>query len=236
MQAGKSFTYMFEDTQWPSKTLIGALVGMVPILNFAWLGYLIGVLKNVSRGENTLPLWDDFSDKFMDGLKIGVASLIYTLPATILVMVAAVVFIIPAIAQDQDMQAILMGGASLAYLLLCSIVGLYFLVFSFFVPAISIHFARVGTFKSCFEVGHILDSGEEGFQQLFDRLVIVTRGRSRCRCHRNRGINSSGLDTLHRPDRGRARQRCRNCMEFSGKLPFIRPGRSRTGCIMPYTD
>lgn len=172
MQAGKSFTYMFEDTQWPSKTLIGALVGMVPILNFAWLGYLIGVLKNVSRGENTLPLWDDFSDKFMDGLKIGVASLIYTLPATILVMVAAVVFIIPAIAQDQDMQAILMGGASLAYLLLCSIVGLYFLVFSFFVPAISIHFARVGTFKSCFEVGQILALVKKDFSSYLTAWLL----------------------------------------------------------------
>ena len=137
---------------------------MVPILNFAWLGYLIGVLKNVSRGEKALPLWDDFSDKFMDGLKLGVASLIYTLPATILVMVAAIVFVIPAITQaDQDLQAILMGGASLAYLLLCSVVGLYFLVFSFFLPAISIHFARVGTFKSCFEVGQILTLVKKDF-------------------------------------------------------------------------
>jgi len=173
MQAGKSFTYMFEDNQWPSKTLIGALVGMVPILNFAWLGHLIGVLKNVSHGEKALPLWDDFGDKFMDGLKLGVASLIYTLPATILVMVGAIVFVIPAMAQqDQDMQAILMGGAGLAYLLLCSIVGLYFLVFSFFLPAISIHFARVGTFKSCFEVGQILALVKKDFSSYLTAWLL----------------------------------------------------------------
>jgi hypothetical protein len=157
MQAGKAFTYMFEDESWPSKTLIGALVNMVPILNFAWVGYLIGVLRNVSKDEKPLPLWDDFGTKFMDGLKIGVASLLYTLPASILMLVAAIVFIIPAAAQDnQDLQAILFGTVSLAYMLLCGLIILYLLAFSFFVPAISIHFARTGTFKSCFEVSQIM--------------------------------------------------------------------------------
>lgn len=173
MQAGKSFTYMFEDEQWPSKTLIGALVSMVPVLNFAWLGYLIGVLRNVSHAEKPLPLWDDFGDKFMDGLKIGIASVLYTLPATILVIVAAVVFVIPAMAQqNQDLQAILVGGASLAYLLICTLVGLYFLVFSFFLPAISIHFARTGTFKSCFEVGQILALVKKDFSSYLTAWLL----------------------------------------------------------------
>ncbi len=173
MQAGKSFTYMFEDNQWPSKALIGALVSMVPILNFAWLGYLIGVLRNVSHAEKPLPLWDDFGDKFMDGLKIGIASVLYTLPATILVIVAAVVFVIPAMAQqNQDLQAILVGGASLAYLLVCTLVGLYFLAFSFFLPAISIHFARIGTFKSCFEVGQILALVKKDFSSYLTAWLL----------------------------------------------------------------
>jgi hypothetical protein len=157
MQAGKAFTYMFEDESWPSKTLIGALVNMVPILNFAWMGYLIGVLRNVSRDEKPLPLWDDFGTKFMDGLKIGGASLLYTLPATILAVIAVVVFVIPVAAQNnQDLQAVLFGTVSLVYMLICGIVVLYLLAFSFFLPAISIHYARTGTFKSCFEVSQIL--------------------------------------------------------------------------------
>jgi len=35
MNFGKSFTYMFEDTNWVSKFLIGIVISVVPVLNIA---------------------------------------------------------------------------------------------------------------------------------------------------------------------------------------------------------
>jgi len=60
MDIGKSFSYPFEDNKWLSKLIIGALVSIVPILNFAWAGYLIDLLKNViNKAAEPLPEWTD---------------------------------------------------------------------------------------------------------------------------------------------------------------------------------
>ena len=47
MNIEKSFTFPFEDKQWISKLGLGAVIGLVPILNFAWSGYMIGIIRNV---------------------------------------------------------------------------------------------------------------------------------------------------------------------------------------------
>lgn len=132
MQAGKSFSYMFDDDRWISKSLIGAVFNMVPILNFAWIGYLIKIIRNVESDSKLLPEWDDFSDKFMDGLKVIIAYFLYTLPASILITIGALVFIVPAAVQnDQDLQAILFGAISLGFLMLCAVITIYLLRFFF---------------------------------------------------------------------------------------------------------
>ena len=69
MDAEKSFTFPFEDTEWVSKLGLGALISMVPILNFAWSGYLVDIIRNVMNNDaEPLPTWDDLGKKFNDGL------------------------------------------------------------------------------------------------------------------------------------------------------------------------
>ncbi len=84
MEIGKSFSYPFEDNQWISKLGLGALISLVPILNFAWIGYTVGE-KNPIAGEPwPLPDWSDLGKKFMDGLFFAIAMLIYSLPGLLL--------------------------------------------------------------------------------------------------------------------------------------------------------
>ena len=81
MDYGKSFSYVFEDEQWLTKFLIGAVVSLIPIVNFATYGYVLEVLKNVRDGrERPLPEWDDFGGLFMNGLKFILGTLVYALP------------------------------------------------------------------------------------------------------------------------------------------------------------
>jgi hypothetical protein len=63
MNIGKAFNFIFEDDKWLSKSVIGAIVAAVPIVNFAWGGYLIELLNNVMNDEQEpLPAWSDFGD------------------------------------------------------------------------------------------------------------------------------------------------------------------------------
>ena len=45
---------MFKDANWLSKILVGALVSLVPILNFAAYGYAVQTTRNIRDDEAPL--------------------------------------------------------------------------------------------------------------------------------------------------------------------------------------
>ncbi len=84
MDIGKSFTYVFEDPNWIVKVLIGGIVSVIPIVNFAVVGYMLTTLRNVAEGQPTpLPEWGDFGNHFMKGLYAVVGGIVYFLPAIV---------------------------------------------------------------------------------------------------------------------------------------------------------
>ena len=94
MDIGKSFTYVFEDPKWIMKVLIGGIVLLIPIVNFAVYGYMLTTLKNVADGQaNPLPEWSDFGAHFMKGLYAVVGVIVYLLPGIIVICCAQVLTI-----------------------------------------------------------------------------------------------------------------------------------------------
>ena len=84
MDAAKSFSFPFEDPDWPSKLGLGALISMIPILNFAWTGYLVDIIRTVMNNDgDLLPSWDDLGKKFNEGLILFGAWLVYASPILI---------------------------------------------------------------------------------------------------------------------------------------------------------
>jgi len=156
MDIGKSLQYTFEDERWLSKLGLGALISLVPILNLAWVGYYIDIMKNVMDDKAfPLPEWDEFAEKFMKGLLISVAGFLYALPGLLFLCLPLGLMFIPAFVQDSDAQSTLAVVTSLAGVAMFCCIGFYFLLFSFFFPAVQIHFARQGTFQSCFQLREI---------------------------------------------------------------------------------
>ncbi len=155
MDVGKSVGYVFEDQKWSNKLLIGMLVSIVPILNFALLGWVVDIMRNVSqRQPNPLPDWDNFAGKFIKGTLLFLASLIYSLPA--LVILYPLVFL-PFMRGDlgRGGQQALTGMFIGTTVLVSCAIFIYGLLLSFLVPAIVLNFARKGTFAACFEFGEI---------------------------------------------------------------------------------
>jgi hypothetical protein len=157
MDAEKSFSYPFEDREWISKLGLGALISMVPILNFAWSGYLVDIIRNVmSNNPEPLPTWDDLGKKFSEGLILFGASLIYAFPILIAVClplgVSASSDVFAGNNNLPDLsQRLLEAGGALLFCMLCVLV-VYGLALSILYPAILILFAREGTFASCFRL------------------------------------------------------------------------------------
>jgi hypothetical protein len=154
---GKAISFVPEDQNWLTKLGIGALVSSVPVLNFAWNGYLVDLMRNVAAYDpRPLPEWDDFGDKFMRGLMISLAMLIYGLPALLLACFGFAAVVGPSLAATQEtVEALAAASGGLLVIALCCI-GIYALALTFFFPAVFINYARQGTFVACFQLGALV--------------------------------------------------------------------------------
>ena len=161
MDAEKSFSFAFEDKEWISKLGLGALISMVPVLNFAWSGYMVGIIRNMmNHAVEPLPAWDELDKKFVDGLILFAAGLVYALPILIPLLLPLGVVIFSGLSSGvrnmQDIgQSLTEAGGALFFCLLCVLL-LYGLVLSVIYPAILVQFAREGTFASCFKLNEAL--------------------------------------------------------------------------------
>ncbi len=156
MNIGKSFTFVFDDPDWIKKLVIGGFVAMIPVVNFAAMGYIAKLVRAVSDNPDApLPEWDNFGDYFSDGFKVIVGLLVYALPAILLMLVFMVIMAAAGGFSDNfnsDTGSALLGGGM--FLLQC-VIFIYALAISIVIPAAFARFAEVGTIGSMLRFGEI---------------------------------------------------------------------------------
>lgn len=99
LDIGKAFTFVFEDQNWITKVLIGGgliLGGIITVVGWLFtgpviLGYCVQVLRNVYAGNpQPLPEWDNWGERWIDGFKAWVVSLVMAIPLIIVALVIQV--------------------------------------------------------------------------------------------------------------------------------------------------
>ena len=152
MNIGSAFTYMFDDENWIKKILIGGVVAIIPIVNFAALGYLIQVIRNVRDGQPLpLPEWDQFGKYFMDGLWIFLIILVYMIPIILLACLQGIGGAVVAGA-DNENAASAFGIISTCFSCLTALWGI---LVGILIPAILIRYAEVGEFMAGFRFSEV---------------------------------------------------------------------------------
>jgi hypothetical protein len=178
MNISKSFNFVFEDQQWLSKLGIGIAVMFVPILNFAWVGYIIQLVRNVMDDvAEPLPDWSDFGKKFQDGLMLFIAGFIYGLPMIIPACLVMALSILPALAAGsgsgaEEILTGLMAFGSVVFLCLMCLFFFYGLALSVIYPAIQVMYAREGTLGSCFKLGAIFSIISQNTSSFFTAWLV----------------------------------------------------------------
>ena len=174
MDIGKSLTYMFDDEKWTSKVVVGAVINMIPILNFTSTGYMLATIRNVANDVTPpLPTWDDFGDYFVKGLVLAIIGLIYSLPLLILSCCPMIFIILPAFSETEEMAA---AAGAIGISMLCLfglLVLLYALAYSFAMPAILLHYASTGDFSAAFQFGRIVDFIKENLNSYLKAWLYV---------------------------------------------------------------
>jgi hypothetical protein len=169
MDIGKALSFVFEDEEWISKILLGAVIVLIPIFGqLALFGYGIAIIRNVKADNpRPLPAWSNLGDFFLDGFKFWVATLIYAIPFVIFLCPVMLVWVLPALgAENDDLAAILAGVSGIVSVLLGCLAALYGILLSLLTPVIQIRYAETGEIGPCLAVGEV-------FRLLFDNLGSV---------------------------------------------------------------
>ena len=145
MDIGRSLTFATQDQDWIKKVLVGAVVGLIPILNIALLGYQLEIARRVYQGaELPLPDWDDMGGYWVRGLLAALGALLWMLPLLAIVLCLLLV----GFAAD--------SSGSLAALLSFCVGAPLLVVFGVFIyPVVLGRYAVEGTFGAMFEFGEI---------------------------------------------------------------------------------
>jgi hypothetical protein len=163
MQFGKPFSFVFEDPDWLKKLAILALLGfaqLIPVLGSLFMaavfsGVMIDIMRKVINKETpTIPNMD-ISKQFMDGLKVWVIGLVYSIPAAVLGIVIAVIAALGGgigYLGSNNNNGGAAGAAGVVVIILVSCVGLIILLYSLLVafisPAFYGRYAQFGTIGS----------------------------------------------------------------------------------------
>ncbi len=179
MEIGRSFTFPFQDKSWFSKLLIAAVVSIVPIVNFALVGWMVDLAKRVMDHElEELPGWDEFGKKWMGGLYYTVAGFIYALPV---ILVSCILFAITfgstfAAAQEGNTDEVIgaiMAGNSVVVICLSCLMAIYGLVLSVLMPALMVHYAKEGSFGAMFKLGTVFGKVRENAGPFFLAWLVT---------------------------------------------------------------
>ncbi len=151
MDIGKAFGYVFEDENWIVKVLIGGLFVLLSpfLIGIPFLvGYAVETVQNVMRDKpRPLPEWSDLGDKFVKGLILTVAAMVYMLPV---ILLACLLGFVSAVAGNR-------GGDAVRSVALCvqCISWLWGLLVAIVFPATVIRYAKSGEFMAAFRFGEI---------------------------------------------------------------------------------
>lgn len=171
MDVGRSFTYIFEDPRWLTKLVIGALLGLVPIVGTFFVnGYLLEITQRVVRGEaRPLPEWENFGEKLIKGFLLFLIELIYALPLIVLMGLMSGLFSVSG-NTTSEVAAVLAGIFGTGFLCLSVIYGL---AFWFALPAIVAQYAVTEEFGAAFRLGEIFRLLRGNIEGYFLVLVMA---------------------------------------------------------------
>lgn len=157
MNIERAITFVTDDPDWIKKILIGGLISLIPIVNFAMIGYVVELMRRVAEDHaEPLPDWgEDFGMYFTDGLKVFVGILIYELPVFVLLGCYLIaMFALGGFDENLNAQSgegLFVGGM---FAFQC-LMFIYALLMGIVMPAATIQFAKHGTIGSMLQFGEI---------------------------------------------------------------------------------
>lgn len=172
LDLGRAFKAPFADKNWISKTLLGFVWLLLGVTAPAAYGAQLEYIVSTAKGDEALPEWSDFGNKWVKGFMVLVAMFIYFLPV---VVVSVVLFIPIAMSSGRDSNALSALAAGSGCVWTVAIV-VYSLAVSILAEAAIVHYAMRGTFSAFFEFGEIMSKvrGGTGYFTAWLYAIVIS--------------------------------------------------------------
>jgi hypothetical protein len=133
-----------------------------------------GYVMRIYRGEHPAPGVDNWGTLFVDGLKLVIVGLIYTIPVFIIWAIAyGSIFLAVLSGSTYHMNSAMMSGWT-PHIGLVLFMYLVEIIIGLIVPVASIRFARTNSFSEAFNLGAILEYiGKIGWINYIFALILV---------------------------------------------------------------
>lgn len=158
---GRAIRAPFDDTDWVRKTALGYLWILLVVTSPAVYGAQLEYIRSTARGDERLPEWTDFGNKWVQGFLVSIAGFVYFLPIFILAGVFLAPAIVTAATQGGDSDAFaaaMMGGMCIFW----AVAVVYSIAVSILFAAATTHYATQQRFGAFFEFGAIMDRVRSG--------------------------------------------------------------------------
>ncbi|MCO8266811.1 DUF4013 domain-containing protein [Haloferax sp. AB510] len=178
----ESLNYLRNGEDWVKTVLIGGVLGLLSFLivpTFLVIGYLLRVVRATMKGDEKPPVFDDWGDMAIDGVKGFAIAFVYALVPAIIAGVFGFAGIVGAMAGGSDASGALGGIVALVGLLLAFVLGL---LAAYLIPAALSNYAETDRMGAAFDFGTlrpILTSGKYAtawlmaFAVLFASSIVV---------------------------------------------------------------
>lgn len=153
MDFGRSFSFVFEDSEWFKKIAILALVSLIPILGqLVLLGWGAEIIRRVVSGADTPIPELDFGKQLGDGFKLFVVGLVYSLPIIAVSLVMGIITGVASSVLDYDTGNTIAAISSVCLGLVNVVLGI---LLAFVLPAAFGNFAIKGTIGDGLRLGEV---------------------------------------------------------------------------------
>lgn len=131
------------------KLIIGIILGIIPIVNFLVLGYILDAAKKAKKKNFELPEWKNFGELFVNGFFSLLIQIIYFIPVGIVIFLMAGSYF----GDLQGMNNLMSGFSGISIV----IIGILSLVLYFFASTGIMFFVKDYKFTDAFRLGDIAE-------------------------------------------------------------------------------
>ena len=172
----ESVKYLQQSEEWVKTFVVGTILTLFVLPLFLVVGYLLRVLRATMRGDEEPPVFDDWGDLAVDGLKGFVIGLVYFFIPGVIGTVFVAFGVASAVAGGSDAAGIFGGVTALVGLLVAFVLSL---VAAYITPAALSNYAETDRMGAAFAFGElkpILFSGKYATAWLYAFAILIVAG------------------------------------------------------------